>query len=101
MDEPKINEEALKKSVGGHHGHDHHGHDHDHHHHEEGKIHEVPSAAKQDAAAEDSEPLSEEGLTPMHIDMVMQNAGCSRNAAIKALRETNNDMVSAIMHLTK
>ena len=108
MDEPKINDDALKKAAAGaHHGHDHHGHDHSHgdghhHHHEEGKISEVASAPKEGATiVEDSEPLSEEGLTPMHIEMVMQNAGCTRNQAIKALRETNNDMVSAIMHLTK
>ena len=99
MDEPKINEEALKKNA--HHDHDHHDHDGHHHHHEEGKISEVASAPKEATIVEDSEPLSEEGLTPMHIEMVMQNAGCSRNAAIKALRETNNDMVSAIMTLTK
>ena len=49
---------------------------------------------------EDTAPLSEEGLTPQHIDMVIQHASCSRNAAIKALREANDDMVAAVMKLT-
>ena len=59
--------------------------------------------AKKDAAAEkdDEAPLSEEGLTPNHITMVMDHGNCSRNAAIKALRETNDDMVQAVMKLTK
>lgn len=61
------------------------------------------AAAKEEdkAAVDDSVPLSEEGLTPNHIDMVMQHATCSRNTAIKALRETNDDMVAAVMKLTQ
>ena len=62
----------------------------------------VPAAKVEETTDEgDNEPLSEEGLTPMHIDMVMQNASCTRNQAIKALRETNNDMVNAIMLIQK
>ncbi len=53
------------------------------------------------AAVDDSVPLPEDGLTPNHIDMVMQHANCSRNAAIKALREANDDMVAAVMKLTQ
>ena len=49
----------------------------------------------------DDEELDESQLTPMHIDMVMQNANCSRREAVKALIAANNDMVNAIMHLTK
>ena len=49
----------------------------------------------------DAAPLSEEGLTPQHIDMVMQHANCSRNKAIKALRDSNDDMVAAVMKLTQ
>ena len=56
-------------------------------------------AKKDDSAEDDGVPLSEEGLTPNHIDMVMQHAGCKRNAAIKALRETKDDMVTAVMNL--
>ena len=50
---------------------------------------------------DDSQPLPEEGLTAQHIDMVMQHAACSRNAAIRVLRETNDDMVAAVMKLTQ
>ena len=49
---------------------------------------------------EDTEPLSEEGLEAEHINMIMQHANCSRNKAIRTLRETNNDMVAAIMKLS-
>ena len=64
---------------------------------------EAKPAAKEDEkkAEDDSAPLSEEGLTAQHIDMVMQHANCSRNAAIRALRESNDDMVAAVMSLTK
>ena len=63
-----------------------------------------PAAAKKPEAAaaqDDSAALSEEGLTVQHIDMVMQHATCSRNAAIRALREANDDMVAAVMKLTQ
>ena len=45
-------------------------------------------------------PESEEGLTQMHIEMVMTHTKCSRNKAIRALRATNDDMVTAIINLT-
>ena len=68
----------------------------------------VPTAAaattapKEEVKAEDdSVPLNEEGLTANHIDMVMQHANCTRNAAIRALREANDDMVAAVMKLTQ
>ena len=63
-----------------------------------------PAAAKEEdkkAAEDDSVPLSEEGLTANHIDMVMNHAKCSRNKAIRTLRETNDDMVAAVMKLTQ
>ena len=40
------------------------------------------------------------GLEQKDIDLVMQQAGVSRNKAIKALRTNNNDLVTAIMELT-
>lgn len=49
---------------------------------------------------DDSVPLSEEGITPNHIDMVIEHTKCSRNAAIRALKATNDDMVQAVMKLT-
>ena len=60
-----------------------------------------PKAATAVAAPEDDgEPLPEEGLTPNHISMVMDHAKCSRNKAIRVIRETNDDMVQAVMKLT-
>merc|ERR550537_1680343 len=52
------------------------------------------------APEDDGEPLPEDGLTPNHISMVMDHANCSRNKAIRVLRETNDDMVQAVMKLT-
>ena len=40
-------------------------------------------------------------MTANHIDMVIEHAKCTRNEAIKALREANDDMVQAVMLLTK
>ena len=59
-------------------------------------------AAKDEAKVEEDSnaPLSEEGLTAEHITMVMDHAKCPRNAAIKALRESNDDMIAAVMKLT-
>ena len=48
-----------------------------------------------------TEDLSEEGLTPENIKMVMEYAKVSKAEAIRALRETNDDSVNAIMKLTK
>ena len=59
------------------------------------------AAVDNKAPEDDGEPLPEEGLTPNHITMVMDHANCSRNAAIRVLRETNDDMVQAVMKLTK
>ena len=50
---------------------------------------------------ENEEPLPEDGLTPNHISMVMDHAHCTRNQAIRVLRETNDDMVQAVMKLTQ
>lgn len=52
----------------------------------------------EEPAAED---LSEEGLTPENIKMVMEYAKCSKAEAIRVLRETNDDSVNAIMKLSK
>ena len=55
--------------------------------------------AKADAAADGDEDT--EGVSPQHINMVMEHSNCSRAEAIKALKENNDDMVSAVMSLTK
>merc|ERR1712100_673653 len=51
------------------------------------------AAVKSEAAADDGEPANEDGLTQNHIKMVMDHTSCTRIQAIKALRETNDDMV--------
>ena len=61
---------------------------------------QAKAASAKTEAVDDSVPLPEDGLTPNHIDMVMNHASCSRNTAIKVLRETNDDMVQAVMKLT-
>ena len=43
---------------------------------------------------------SEEGITPNHINMVMEHTSCTRNEAIKALRDSNDDMINAVMKLS-
>merc|ERR1711920_1123114 len=58
-----------------------------------------PEAAKKSEANE--EAANEDGLTPGHINMVMEHTGCTRNEAIGALRESNDDMINAVMKLTK
>ena len=80
------------------------------------KVEEVETKASEDKPADskeeekkgepkkdddDDEELDESGLTPMNIDMVVQNANCTRREAVKALISSNNDMVNAIMLLTK
>ena len=51
--------------------------------------------------ADSNEPAeSEEGLTPSHISMVQEHTSCTRNEAIRALRETNDDMINAVMKIS-
>lgn len=49
---------------------------------------------------EDNEPVDETGVDAKDIDLVVQQANVSRNMAIKALKNNNNDIVNAIMDLT-
>jgi nascent polypeptide-associated complex subunit alpha len=52
------------------------------------------------SAVEDSEPQDETGLDPKDIETVMKQASVSRNKAVKALKESENDIVNAIMALS-
>merc|ERR1711990_596302 len=61
----------------------------------------APEAKKADTASSSEAPLDESNLTPSHIDMVMDHTSCTRNEAIKALRAANDDMINAVMSLTK
>jgi nascent polypeptide-associated complex subunit alpha len=52
------------------------------------------------AAAPGDDALDETGVESKDIDLVMSQAGCSRSAAVAALKENDNDLVNAIMSLT-
>lgn len=61
---------------------------------------------KEEAAPEAAEPAAEEavdetGLNPDDISFVMEQTQCTRAAAVKALRENDNDMINAVMALGK
>lgn len=66
---------------------------------------EVPeaaaAAAPAEAAAAGEEALDETGLEAKDIDLVISQAGCSRAAAVKALKDNDGDLVNSIMSLTK
>ncbi|KAL3901612.1 MAG: hypothetical protein SGCHY_000476 [Lobulomycetales sp.] len=69
----------------------------------------MPSAAAvTESASDDAPPALEEvdesvdetGVESKDIELVMQQAGVTRAKAVKALRDSDNDIVSAIMELT-
>jgi len=69
---------------------------------EETKKEEKPQVVEvKKEEAKDEAPESEEGITVMNIEMVMSHTKCTRNQAIRALKETKDDMVNAILKLTK
>mmetsp|Transcript_24531 Transcript_24531/g.67921 ORF Transcript_24531/g.67921 Transcript_24531/m.67921 type:complete len:215 (+) Transcript_24531:122-766(+) len=53
------------------------------------------------AAPAGEEAVDETGLEAKDIDLVMSQAGCSRAAAVKALKDNDGDLVNSIMSLTK
>lgn len=50
--------------------------------------------------SEDEEEVSDTEVEAKDIELVMQQAGVSRNKAVKALKSNDNDIVNAIMSLT-
>jgi nascent polypeptide-associated complex subunit alpha len=46
------------------------------------------------------EAVDETGLEAKDIDLVMNQAGCTRAAAVKALKENDGDLVNSIMSLS-
>ena len=50
--------------------------------------------------AVNEEPVDETGVDQKDIELVVSQAGCSRAAAVKALKNNDNDIVNAIMELT-
>ncbi|KAL1554731.1 NAC transcription factor 1 [Salvia divinorum] len=49
---------------------------------------------------QDDEDVDEAGVEPKDVELVMTQAGVSRARAVKALRDADGDIVSAIMELT-
>jgi nascent polypeptide-associated complex subunit alpha len=63
----------------------------------------VAAAKKAPASAveeEDDEPVDATGVEEKDIEIVRSQANVSRNKAIKALKNNNNDIINAIMELT-
>jgi len=81
-----------------HSGHDHSGHDHSHDH---GKGKEIDTGDdKKDEEEDDGEEVDATGLEDKDIELVMTQANVSRNKAVKALKENDNDIVNSIMALS-
>uniref|UniRef100_A0A5B7C418 Putative nascent polypeptide-associated complex subunit alpha-like protein 1 n=1 Tax=Davidia involucrata TaxID=16924 RepID=A0A5B7C418_DAVIN len=60
----------------------------------------VISKPETSATVQDDEDVDETGVEPKDIELVMTQAGVSRSKAVKALKATDGDIVSAIMELT-
>jgi nascent polypeptide-associated complex subunit alpha len=59
------------------------------------------SVASTPAVAESEETVDETGLDAADVEMIMSQANVSRARAVKALRDHDGDMVTAIMALTQ
>lgn len=81
-----------------HAGHDHSGHDHSH---DNGKGKAIETGDdKKDDDEDDGEEVDATGLEDKDIELVMTQASVSRNKAVKALKENDNDIVNSIMALS-
>lgn len=60
----------------------------------------APAAAATVAPVEDDGAVTEDGVNPKDVDLVIAQIGCSRAKAIQALKNNDNDIVNAIMELT-
>ena len=61
----------------------------------------APTRAAEPAEEEDeNEEVDESGVEAKDIELVMTQAGVSRSKAVKALKNADGDIVSAIMELT-
>ncbi|CAL0327525.1 unnamed protein product [Lupinus luteus] len=61
---------------------------------------EVAAAEGAQPDEEEEDEVDETGVAPHDIDLVMTQAGVARNKAVKALKNHDGDIVSAIMELT-
>ncbi|KAJ5757344.1 uncharacterized protein N7511_006038 [Penicillium nucicola] len=76
---------------------DHAGHNHEEEILGKGK---APEAESKEEEEDDGEAADESGLESKDIELVMAQANVSRNKAVKALRENDNDIVNSIMALS-
>lgn len=60
----------------------------------------VPETVPEPVASSSTEEVDETGIDAKDIDLVVNQAGCSRAAAVTALRKNNSDIVNSIMELT-
>ena len=58
------------------------------------------SSKKQQDEEDDGEVVDETGVEAKDIELVVEQAGCSRAKAVKALKANNGDIVNAIMEIT-
>jgi nascent polypeptide-associated complex subunit alpha len=78
---------------------DHAGHNHSHDH-GKGKAIDTGDAKKEEEEEDDGEEVDESGMEPKDIELVMAQASVSRKKAVKALQDTQGDLVNAIMSLS-
>ena len=80
-------------------GDSHAGHNHPH---DTGKGKAIDSgeAKKEEEDDDDDEEVDETGVEAKDIELVQAQASVSRKKAIKALKESDNDIVNAIMALS-
>ncbi|KAK8150831.1 GAL4 enhancer protein [Beauveria asiatica] len=83
---------AQQAAEGGEHaGHDHAGHSH---------AQDGDAKKEEEEEEDDDEEVDAEGIEDKDIELVMTQANVSRNKAIKALKENDNDIVNSIMALS-
>ncbi|EPQ27274.1 uncharacterized protein PFL1_05197 [Pseudozyma flocculosa PF-1] len=58
---------------------------------------EEKKKAEEEPEEDDDSPIDETGVDAKDIDLVMQQVSCSRRKAVKALKESNGDLINAIM----
>ena len=49
---------------------------------------------------EEEEDVDETGVDPKDVELVIQQAGCSRAKAVRVLKESNGDLINASKYLT-
>lgn len=58
------------------------------------------SKKKEEEEEDDGEPIDETGVDAQDIDLVIEQVGCSRRKAVKALKESEGDLINAIMSIS-